>query len=173
MNHSPDPPGLAVPPESAILKDAYRRSGLTVADLAVATGLSVGTVHIAMDGFRHRDGVAKAVVPPDRTLVRLAAALRIRPDVLRAHGRERAAGLLEAVAAAEDAPPPAASPADAEAQVAPSAGRTALARQVLAAFSTEELHDELERRERAQHDAIHQQVTTELAEDLRTGQWPL
>lgn len=173
MNHSPVPQGLAVPPESAILKDAYRKSGLTVADLAVATGLSVGTVHIAMDGFRHRDGVAKAVVPPDRTLVKLAAALRIRPDALRANGRESAAEMLEeAVAAAEDTRPRAVSPADAETQ-AVVAGRTALVRQVLAVFSTEELRDELERRERAQHDAIHQQVTTELAEDLRTGQWPL
>ncbi|PFG69116.1 hypothetical protein B0O41_3967 [Propionibacteriaceae bacterium ES.041] len=135
-------PEIDVPAESMMLKAAYRKSGLTVADLAAATGLSVGTIHIALNGIRYRDGKGKAAVPPDRTLVKLSSVLGIHPDALRAYDRSRAAELL-AEASAEE--PAAEFRTDQEAQ-ASVAGRAALARQVLAAFSTAELQAEVERR---------------------------
>lgn len=129
--------------ESLLLKASYKKSGLTVADLAAATGLSVGAISIALSGVRYRDGGAKAAVPSDRTLVRLSSVLRIDPEVWRQIGRDRAAELLaEAIEAGDIAN----APADAEA-VAAAAGRAALARQVLAAFSSDELRAELARRE--------------------------
>lgn len=136
---------LTPPPESAMLKAAYRQSGLTVADLAAATGLSVPTLHIAMNGFRYRDGKTKVATPPDSTMVKLASVLRIHPDVLRAHGRERAAGLLAEVT---DEDSTTAVPSDLDAQSAV-AGRQALAKQILAVFSTEELRAEIARREKS------------------------
>lgn len=135
---------IVIPPESAMLKTAYRKSGLTVADLAAATGLSVPTLHIAMGGVRYRDGKAKAAIPPDNTMVKLASVLRIHPDALRAHGRERAADLL---AEATDNDGTIAVPSDLDAQAAV-AGRQALAKQILAVFSTEELRAEIARREK-------------------------
>lgn len=144
MNASSEPetPDLDLPPESAMLKAAYKKSGLTVADLAAATGLSVATIHIALSGVRYRDGKGKAAVPPDRTLVKLSSVLGVHPDALRAYDRPRAAELL-AEASAEE--PAAEFRTDLEAQ-ASVAGRAALARQVLAAFSTAELQAEIERR---------------------------
>lgn len=135
-------PEIDVPAECVMLKAAYKKSGLTVADLAAATGLSVGTIHIALSGIRYRDGKAKAAVPPDRTLVKLSSVLGIHPDVLRAYDRQRAAELL-AEASADEAPTAFQSDQEAQASVA---GRAALARQVLAAFSTAELQAEIERR---------------------------
>lgn len=133
-----------------MLKAAYKKSGLKVADLAAATGLSVGTIHIALSGIRYRDGKGRPAVPPDRTLVKLASVLGIHPDALRAYDRPRAAELLEEAVSTEDASSPAFA-SDLEAQAAV-AGRAALARQVLAAFSVEELRAEIERRERAERD---------------------
>ncbi|GAA1771831.1 helix-turn-helix transcriptional regulator [Nostocoides vanveenii] len=138
-----DPADL--PSESKLLKDAYRASGLTVAELADATGLSAGTLHVAMRGFRYRDGQPRVAVPPDATLVKLASILRVSSADLRAHGRDRAADLLDEVGSDQPAP---VFERDLEAQAA-AAGRAALARQVLAAFSTEDLRAELARRESA------------------------
>lgn len=155
-----------IPPESALLKEAYRKSGLTVADLAAATGLSSGTLHIAMSGIRYRDGQAKATVPPDATVVKLASVLGIHPDVLRSNGRPRAAELLaEATSGRADATK-ATFASDLEAKAA-AAGRAALARQVLAVFSTEDLRDELERRDRLEHDQLDQEGRDDAAADLR------
>lgn len=148
-----------------MLKAAYRKSGLTVADLAAATGLSVATIHIAMKGIRYRDGKAKAAVPPDRTLVKLASVLRIHPDALRASDRGRAADLLAEASGADDEPA-ATFASDLEAQAAV-AGRAALARQVLAVFSTEELRAELERRDRAEHEALDREGRGDAAADLK------
>lgn len=139
---------LAVPSECKLIKDAYRDSGLTVAALANATGLSAGTLHVAMRGTRYRDGEVHIAIPPDRTLVKLASILRVSSDDLRAHGRDRAADLLDEVEASQENTPTFAS--DLEAQAA-AAGRAALARQVLAAFSTEDLRAEILRRD-APHD---------------------
>lgn len=141
-----DAASLDIPPESIMLRTAYKKSGLTVADLAAATGLSMATIHVAHNGIRYRDGQAKVTVPPDRTLVKLASVLRISPDVLREHGRDRAADLLEEANASTD---PAVFLSDKEAQAAAS-GRAALAQQVFAAFSVEELEDEVKRRRWAQ-----------------------
>jgi transcriptional regulator with XRE-family HTH domain len=158
------PNDLEPPPESALLKDAYRKSGLTVADLAAATGLSTGTLHIAMNGIRYRDGKGRVAVPPDRTLVKLASVLRIHPDALRSHGRGRAADLLAEASNAEDEPTATFS-SDLEAQSAV-AGRAALARQVLALFSTEELRSELERRDQTEHDELDVEGRDDAAPDL-------
>ncbi|WP_043655131.1 helix-turn-helix domain-containing protein [Nocardia thailandica] len=139
----PDAGTGEAPPECALLKAAYKRSGLTVGDIADAASLSVGTIHIALSGVRYRDGKANVAVPPDRTLVKLAAVLGIRAEELRDVGRDRAAELL-----VEDSRPgPTAVPAERDAQAAASA-RAALAKQVLAAFSTSELVAEVERRAR-------------------------
>lgn len=102
------------------------------------------STHIALTGVRYRDGKGKAAVPPDRTLVKLASVLRITPDALRAYDRPRAAELLEEAVTADDATATAFA-SDLEAQAAV-AGRAALARQVLAAFSTAELQAEIDRR---------------------------
>lgn len=131
-----------VPPESKMLKAAYKKSGLTVADLAAATGLSTATIHVAHNGIRYRDGNAKATVPPDRTLVKLSSVLGISPDTLRAHGRDRAAALLEEAGTSQD---PAVFPSDREAQAAV-AGRAALTQQILSVFSIEDLEAEVQRR---------------------------
>lgn len=137
---SDDVPNLEIPPECVALKAAHKASGLTVADLAAATGLSVASIHIALNGVRYRDGEAKATVPPDGTLVKLSSMLGVTPDMLREHGRARAAGLLEtevSEAVTFDS--------DREAQAAVH-GRAVLAKQVLAAFSVEELEAEVQRR---------------------------
>lgn len=126
-----------------MLKAAYRKSGLTVADLASATGLSAGTIYIALSGIRYRDGEGRPAVPPDRTLVKLASVLRIHPEALRAYERDRAAELLEEASSETQE---ARFSSDLEAQAAV-VGRAALARQVLAAFSTDELRAEIARRE--------------------------
>ena len=148
-----------------MLKAAYRKSGLTVADLAAGTGLSVGTIYIAMNGVRYRDGEAKVAVPPDRTLVKLASVLRIQPDALRTLDRGRAADLLaEASGANAESMATFASDSGAQAAVA---GRAALARQVLAVFSTEELSAELERRGRVEHEARDQEGRDDAAADLK------
>lgn len=149
-----------------MLKTAYRKSGLTAADLAAATGLSVATVHIAMNGVRYRDGEARVAVPPDRTLVKLASVLRIHPDVLRAHDRGRAADLLAEANSAEGHEPPTTFASDLASQAAV-VGRQSLANQVLALFSTEELRSELERRERAEHDEMQREAEDDLAADLK------
>lgn len=136
---------IDIPPESTMLKSAYRQSGLRVADLATATGLSVGTLHIAMNGIRYRGGKARVAPPPDSTIVKLASILKIRPDTLREYNRERAADLLEEVT---DEGSTAVAPSDLDAQ-ATVAGRQALARQIFAVFSTEELRAEIARREKS------------------------
>lgn len=171
MNESLNHPELESPPESALLKAAYRNSGLTVADLASATGLSVGTVHIALNGVRYRDGKARVAIPPDRTLVKLASALRIHPDVLRVNDRPRAADLLVEASRVEAGQEVSfASEREAQAAVA---GRSVLARQVLAVFSDEELRAELERRDRSESILMRRQGEADIAETLMTDRWPL
>ncbi|SEB55008.1 hypothetical protein SAMN04489806_1071 [Paramicrobacterium humi] len=126
------------PAESLLLNAAYKKSGLTAADLAAATGISVGAIRIALSGLRYRDGQPKATVPPDQTLARLASALGIVPSVLQSIGRERAAELLGEAKSTAIAPD-----LDATAAIA---AREALTRQVLAVFSTDELRAEINRR---------------------------
>lgn len=127
-----------LPPESLLLNATYKKSGLTAADLAAATGLSVGAIRIALSGIRYRDGQPKATVPPDVTLVRLASALGIGPAVLTSIGRERAAELLTEAKSAPVAPD-----LDTTSAIA---ARDALTRQVLAVFSTDDLRAEIARR---------------------------
>lgn len=154
-----------------MLKAAYRNSGLTVADLASATGLSVAAVHIAMNGIRYREGKGRVAIPPDRTLVKLASALRIHPDVLRVHDRARAADLLvEASRVGAGQEVSFASEQEAQAAVA---GRSVLARQVLAAFSDEELRAELDRRDRNENILMNRLAEADIAETLTTDRWPL
>lgn len=148
-----------------MLKTVYRKSGLAAADLATTTGLSVATVHIAMNGFRYRDGEARVAVPPDRTLAKLASVLRIRPDVLRTYDRARAADLLTETSSAEDERSSGFS-SNLETQAA-ATGRAGLTRQILGLFSTEELRSELERRERAEHDEFDRDGKADAAADLK------
>lgn len=164
------PADVEVPPESALLRAAYKKSGLTVADLAAASGLSVATLHIAFTGIRYRNGVGKAAIPPDQTLVKVGSVLRLDPAALRAVGRERAAGLLEEARSADDAPV-ARSSADLDA-VAAVAGRMALAKQIFSLFSTDELRAEIERRDRADDEREDARTRKELADDLRAEQHP-
>lgn len=126
------------PAESLILNATYKKSGLTAADLAAATGLSVGAIRIALSGLRYRDGQPRSTVPPDLTLIRLASALGIGPAVLGSIGRERAAELLAEAKNAAVAPD-----LDTTSAIA---ARDALTRQVLAVFSTDDLRAEIARR---------------------------
>lgn len=125
-----------------ILKAAYKKSGLTVADLAAATGLSVGTIHIALAGLRYRSDGLHVAVPSDATIVKLSAVLGIDPLEWVAVDRKRAADLLEEAlaAGARQAVP------HEQAIIADSAARTALAIRVLEVFSADELRAELRRR---------------------------
>lgn len=159
-----------IPAESALLKAAYKKSGLTVADLAAASGLSVGTLHIAFTGIRYRDGVGKPATPADQTLVKVGSVLRIDPQALREVGRDRAADLLQEAMQAGDLPT-AASAADLDAQAAV-AGRMALTKQILAVFSTEELRGEIARRQKGDEVNEDEQAYQDLADDLRTAQFP-
>lgn len=169
-----------IPEESKLLRSAYKKSGLTVADIAAAAGVSVPTLHIAFNGIRYRDGVGLAAAPSDQTLVKVGSVLRLDAQALRDVGRERAAGLLEEALNADDLPV-ARSSSD-EIALAAVAGRRSLAKQILSIFSIDELRSEIERRtaqdelgasepdDTAEDDdeAFHR----ELAEDLRTEQWP-
>ncbi|GAB3616586.1 hypothetical protein GCM10027416_11430 [Okibacterium endophyticum] len=158
-------PETAVPPESAALKAAHRRSGYSMAELAAAIGMSRGSVQVALDGVRYRDGEAIPVVPPDATLVRLAGLLGIGPATLRELGRDRAAQLLEEA----DPPVPVEKPvslSERESQAAVAA-RAAVVRQMLSIFSTEELRAELDRRDRAEHDEINREGIRDAAEEWR------
>lgn len=135
------PPEDLQPVESAILDTQYRRSGLTVADLAEATGISVAAIRIALSGVRYRDGLPRRVIPPDQTVAKLAAVLGVSSETLAGIGRQRAATLLaEGQIATASATPDVTS-------IAAIAGRQQLGRQVLALFSSEELRAELRRRE--------------------------
>jgi len=93
---------LETPAESVLLKAAYKKSGLRIADLAEAADLSMGTITntITLSGVRYRDGRPHVAIPPDRTLVKLAAVLGIRSNDLRDVGRDRAADLLDEANAA-------------------------------------------------------------------------
>ena len=128
--------GLPLPAESVELNRAYKRSGLTAADLAAATGLSVGAVRIALSGIRYYKGEAKPTAPPDETLAKLASVLGLPPKVLVVLKRGRAAAIMGEVETA---------PVDLEAPAA-IAGRLALAKQVLGVFTTDELEAEVNRR---------------------------
>lgn len=167
-----------IPEESKLLRAAYKKSGLTVADIAAASGISVPTLHIAFNGIRYRDGVGLASAPTDQTLVKVGSVLRLDARALRGIGRERAAGLLEEALKA-DGLPVARSSSD-EITLATLAGRRSLTKQILSVFSVDELRAEIERRnapgelntdsddEDEDNEAFHR----ELAEDLRTEQWP-
>ena len=135
---SSDELGVQPPAESLILNATYKKSGFTAADLAVATGLSVGAIRIALSGIRYRDGQPKATVPPDQTLARLASALGVVPAVLSNLGRDRAAELLAEAKSTVSAPD-----FDTKAAIA---AREGLSRQVLAVFSTDDLRAEIARR---------------------------
>lgn len=135
---------LVPPAESTILKALYRKSGLTVADLSAATGLSVATLHIALNGIRYRSDGPRVAEPSDITLVKLGSVLGLDPAILRAAGRDRAADLLAEAISTNPRP---ALPAEQEAIIG-AAARTALAIQVLAAFSTDELTAEIRRRQK-------------------------
>lgn len=167
---SPEPTDNSeiVPPvECVALRTAYKKSGLTVADLSAATGLSTATIYIALSGIRYRNGVGKATRPPDSTVVKLAGVLRVHPDALRAVGRDRAAELLEEVEGTSERLTSASTIVSDETAKAAAAARAALARQVLAAFATEDLRLELDRRERADDEAHDREVQAELLADLR------
>lgn len=79
---------------------------------------------------------------------------RLPTDALRAHGRDRAAGLLEEAERTESTSRKPSS--DLEAQAAAQA-RATLVKQVLGVFSTDELTAELERRDQAEHDLLNQE----------------
>lgn len=138
---------VQIPPESKLLKQAQKTSGLSGADLAEATGLSRGTVYAALQGVHYKKDTKTgkstpiAGAPTLQTLVKLAGVLRINPDQLREIGHDRAAAML-----AESTQPEHTRPADEQTQAA-IAARAGLARQVLSAFSTNELQAEIDRRE--------------------------
>lgn len=165
----PSRPELEIPPECRAIKLVHQKSGLTVADLATATDLSVGTIHVALSGVRYRGSEAKVTVPSDRTLVRLASALGLTPEFLRGVDRDRAADLL-AKADEVGARPNFEVEQGAQAAVA---ARGALIRQILAVFSTEELRAELERRDRSEEEEERRENNKDLWDTLRTEQMPL
>ncbi len=164
--------GRGIPAECLVLDAAYRTSGLTASDLAVATGISVGSVRIALSGRRYRTGKSEVVAPPDQTLAKLATVLGIAPRQISELGRDRAARLMT------DTPT---APAPQDVGAAMVASRTTLARKVLEAFSNAELQAELDRRRREDAE-LREREAQELQdrEDLRdlddarqADQWPL
>ncbi|WP_218220449.1 helix-turn-helix transcriptional regulator [Nesterenkonia sp. Act20] len=131
-------PDDQVPGESKLLRRCYEESRHTVPELAELTGLSTATIHIAMQGFRYRQGEVRRAVPHPDTLARLASALRISPGQLREVNRTDVLDML--TEASEDQLTVAEHKARA-------VGYDALERQVLAVFSTDELREEIARRE--------------------------
>lgn len=161
---------LDIPAECKLLRAKYKKSGLTVAELAQASGLSVGTITIVLSGVRYRAGKPHVSIPPDGTLVKVASVLRVQPAALRDAGRERAADLLaQAIDAGSVESFVLASDLDAQAVAA---GRQALARQVLAVFSTEELRAEVQRRDAEDEASQERDDQADLLDDLRTSQYP-
>lgn len=149
MNHSqstqslPAPSSTAgssdhIPSECVVLTRIKKQSGLTIQQLADATGISVGAVSIALSGIRYRNSEPRIAAPTDRSLARLASALRISATELRAEGRDNAALLLQEAEPAGDR-------CDRE-LVGFLAGREAVIRQMLTPLSTEELQAEITRR---------------------------
>lgn len=129
------------PVESELLDAQYRKSGLTVADLSKATGVSVGSVRVALSGIRYREGEPQQVIPPDQTLAKLAAVLGISTETLIGVGRSRAAAILaEGQGTTQSAEPDMTS-------AAAIAGRRSVVGEMLRVFSTEELRAELARRD--------------------------
>lgn len=147
LDVSTDPSEPIEPPAiSRLLHQAYSKAKITAGDIAVATGMSRGSVHVALDGWRKRGGVPTVIIPPDATVVKIAAVLHIDPDDVAAAGRPRAADLMRKI------DPATTTPSDLEAQSV-AVGRAGLARQVLAAFSTGELQAEIQRRNGPDEDA--------------------
>lgn len=165
---SAKPPQSDIPRESVLLRAAYERSGLSVGAMAKAVGLSSAAIHIAMNGFRYRGGEPVVVSPPDSTVVKLASLLRVEPGLLRDTERPRAAQLLEEVIASDATQ---ATVGDREAQTL-AAGRMGLARPILAAFSTDELRAEIERRDEDDAERQDAESLKELADELRAAQYP-
>lgn len=122
-----------VPAESKLLRRTYEESQHTVPELAELTGLSTATIHIAMQGFRYRQGEARRAVPHPDTLYKLAAALHIPAEQLREIGRTDVLEMLDGAAGSQP--------------TADALSYNALARKVLDAFSTSELRAEIARRE--------------------------
>lgn len=150
------------PIESELLDAQYRKSGLTVADLARSTGISVGAIRIALSGIRYRDGQPRRVVPPDQTVAKLSSVLGLSAETLIGIGRSRAAAILaEGQGTTKSAGPDLNS-------VAAIAGRQSIVRQMLAIFSTEELRAELERRDRGDHDQLDQEGRDDAADEWRS-----
>lgn len=135
--------------------------------MAKATGMSTTAIQIAMNGYRYRDGKATVTMPPDSTVVKMASVLRVSPAALRDVNRVRAAELLE-----EATTDLRTTTSTDQSAMAMSAGRQALAHQVLAAFSTEELRAEIEHRDNADDEAQDAQTYAELTDDLKSAQYP-
>jgi transcriptional regulator with XRE-family HTH domain len=128
------------PAEAMLLNRAYKKSGLTAGDLAVATGLSIPTVRQALTGLRYYKGQPKAMTPTDKKLALLGSALGIPPEALADLGRHRAAALISEGEYDSTVPM-----TDATVTIA---ARALLARQILAVFSVDELRAEVARRDR-------------------------
>lgn len=133
---------ITIPPECVLLHQAYKHSGITAADLAIATGKKIGTIRDALNGYRCRgEGIRRPVNLTDDFVVKLAEALPVSPDELRDAGRNYAADVLEAAIQA-------AIPPDEHDMHVTAAARAHMAQQILTAFSSEELAAELARRDK-------------------------
>lgn len=126
--------------ESILLNTAYKKSGLTAADLAAATGLGIATVRLALAGVRYRKGQPIPVTPTDKKLALLGSALGIGSESLADLGRHRAAALIADAEYDSAVPVP-----DAAVVIA---ARAPLTRQILAVFTVDELRAEVARRDR-------------------------
>ena len=100
--------------------------------------------------------------------MKLASVLRIEPSAIRGAGRTRAAELLEE-ATGTDLPTTTYKDENAQALAA---GRHALAIRILAAFSTDELRAEIARRDKTSEAEDDEQTYDELADDLKSAQYP-
>lgn len=127
--------------------------------LASMTGLNINSVYNCLRGYRIRRnsrGKTKKVPtrPQVRTVVLISAVLGIEPEQLRETGREDAADMLAHLPAKEkpeqcvSSPQPAINPVDMRIAHAVFSTRAALIRDLLQIVSTDELRDELQRREK-------------------------
>lgn len=156
---NPKAAAITPPPECTLLHDRQKRSGLTVADLAAATGLSVSTINNSLRGYRYRKGDPIVVVPPDTTLAELASQLLINPESLRRVGRPEAADLLAANKPESVHVPVELPELEDEKTLVATQVRRSLVRRVLEAFTDQELRDELERRAEAVPDRGRDRAT--------------
>ncbi|MBC9729888.1 helix-turn-helix transcriptional regulator [Streptomyces sp. TRM68367] len=101
MMKTPSPP-----PEAVLIRNAQKRSGLTVGQAAEQAGIGRSRWNQIVAGYQRVGGTAVEVKAPPETLARMALVVGVTPAQLRDAGREKAAVALEEFSQTMAAPAP-------------------------------------------------------------------